>query len=114
MKAGTFVHASALLVLFGFPAAGQQFPRIDIEATCRSAPALTAEDRDPVQRCIRDEEEAQRQLQSVWTGATAANRQTCEAETQVGGSPSYVDVLTCLQMSDGSISTAPQRSRRQP
>jgi hypothetical protein len=50
-------------------ATAQQLPRFNIEATCRTAQALTPEDRDPVQGCMRDEADAERQLQAVWSPA---------------------------------------------
>ena len=112
MKPLTVVFALAGLACG--PAAAQQIPRFNIEAICSTAPALTPEDRDPVQGCIRDETAAERQLNEVWSASAAANRETCAAETQVGGSPSYVDILTCLQMYQGSAPTAPPRRRRQP
>jgi hypothetical protein len=114
MTARILVYASALCCLFGVPAFAQQLPRFDIEATCRTVQALTPQDVDPVQGCIRDETEAERRLETVWTGAVAAHRDACAAETQVEGYPSYVDVLTCLQMYQGAASTAPPRRRRQP
>lgn len=114
MKASTFSSAMLFCTLWGFPAAAQQLPRFNIEATCRTAQALTAEDRDPVQGCMRDEADAERQLQALWSGAAANHRETCAAETQVEGAPSYVEVLTCLQMYQGAVSTAPPRRRKQP
>src|SRR5215218_7021906 len=109
MKPLTLVFALAGLACG--PAMAQQLPRFNIEAICSTAQALTPEDRDPVQGCIRDETAAERQLQEVWTAAAAAQRETCAAETQVGGSPSYVDVLTCLQIRQGVAPTAPPRRR---
>lgn len=114
MSARILVYAFVLGLPWSTAATAQEPPRINIEATCRTAQALTPEDHDPVQGCMRDEADAERQLQAVWSRAAAADRQTCAAETQVGGSPSYVDVLTCLQMSQGTASTAPPRRRRQP
>jgi hypothetical protein len=113
MKACTLASALLFGSLCG-SATAQQLPRFNIEATCRTAQALTAEDRDPVQGCMRDEADAERQLQAIWSSASAAHRQTCAAETQVAGPPSYVEVLTCLQMQQGTASTAPPRRRRQP
>jgi hypothetical protein len=114
MKARTLACALVFGSVWGSAATAQQLPRFNIEAICSTAQALTAEDRDPVQGCIRDETAAERQLEQVWTATAAADRETCAAETQVGGSPSYVDVLTCLQMRQGGASTAPPRRRRQP
>lgn len=114
MKAGTLAYALSFGALWGFAAAAQQLPRFDIQASCRSAQALTVEDRDPVQGCMRDEAEAERQLQAIWGGAAATHRETCAAQARLVGSPSYVEVLTCLQMYQGAASTAPPHRRRQP
>ena len=95
-------------------AEAQQLPRLDIEATCKAAPRLLAGDADPFEGCMRDERDAERQLQGLWSGAAAAHRETCAAEAQIGGSPSYVDMLTCLQMAQGTTPTAEPRRRRAP
>ncbi len=114
MKTITLVYASALCSLLCVPAIGQQLPRFNIEATCRSAPALVPQDRDPMRGCMEDEADAERQLQAVWSSAAASHRETCAAETQVGGSPSYVEVLTCLQMYQDTTSTATTGRHKQP
>lgn len=88
MKVRTLVFASTLSTLLGNPAFAQQLPHFDIEATCRSAPALVPQDTDPVQGCMQDEADAERQLKAVWSSAAASQRETCAAETQVEGSPS--------------------------
>jgi hypothetical protein len=95
-------------------AKAQQVPRLDIEATCKAAQPLTAEDRNPFEGCMRDETDAERQLQGMWSSAAAAQRETCAQEAQIGGTPSYVDMLTCLQIAQGTTSTAPPRRRRTP
>ena len=92
----------------------QQVPRFNIEATCKAAQPLTAEDRNPYEGCMRDEANAERQLQGMWSSAAAARRETCGQEAQIGGTPSYVDMLTCLQMAQGTASTVPPRRRRTP
>jgi hypothetical protein len=93
------------------PAAAQQVPRLDIEATCRAAPRLLAEDANPYEGCMRDETDAERELKAMWGSAAAAHRETCAGEAQIGGSPSYVDMLTCLQMAQGAEPTKPRRQR---
>lgn len=60
---------------------------------------------------MQDERDAERQLQGMWSGAAAARREICAGGTQIGGTPSYVDMLTCLEMAQG---TAPTKPRRQP
>jgi hypothetical protein len=51
------------------PAAAQQVPRLDIEATCRAAPRLLAEDANPYDGCMQDETEAERELKAMWGSA---------------------------------------------
>jgi hypothetical protein len=114
MRIDCLAYALVFGSIGGFAAHAQSLPQFDISATCRTAQPLTAEDRDPVQSCMREETAAERQLQQVWGTAPAAQRETCAGETQVGGFPSYVDVLTCLQMYQGATSTASPRRRRQP
>jgi hypothetical protein len=95
---GTRAASLILFCLPWLPAAGQEMPRFDLQATCRAAPALTPQDRNPYEGCMRDEVAAEGQLRAIWSGASASTRRECVQETQIGGPPSYVDVLTCLQM----------------
>jgi hypothetical protein len=52
-----------------------------------------------IKRCMDDEQQALDQLQTQWTGFAAADRTMCVSSTTNDGanSPSYVDLLTCLQ-----------------
>ena len=114
MKTRTLVCASAFLCLWGYSATAQQVPRLNIEATCKAEQPLVAGDPNPYEGCMKDEMDAERQLQSMWKSAAAAHRETCGQEAQIGGSPSYVDMLTCLQMAQGSTPTVPPRRPRAP
>lgn len=114
MKACILACALSFVVFGSHAASAQQVPRFDIAAGCKAALALTPDDRDPIQSCIRDEAEAERQLQTMWSGAAANHRETCTTKAQLVGPPSYVDLLVCLQMYEGNISVAPPSRRRQP
>jgi hypothetical protein len=114
MKARTLVYALAFGCVWGLTATAQQVPRLDIEATCKAEQPLIAGDRNPYEGCMRDETDAERQLQGMWRSAPAAQRESCAQEAQIGGTPSYVDMLTCLQMAQGTTPTAPPRRRRTP
>lgn len=78
-----------------------EVPRFDVEAICRSAPRLEPTDPNPVQSCVRDETEARNQLERQWASFSESQRNECVRETNVAGYPSYVDVLTCIQMAAG-------------
>ena len=104
--------AATLLMLSASISVAQQLPRFDIEATCREAQPLGPEDRDPYQGCMKDEGTARAELQRQWAQFDAANRTTCVEETGIGGYPSYVEVLTCLQMYSGTPTTTLKPRRR--
>ena len=78
-------------------------PKFDVEASCRAAAraneAIGLADSESTKNCIRDEEEARSELVQKWASFSAADRTRCVGETMAGGdSPSYVDILTCLQL----------------
>jgi hypothetical protein len=100
--------------MWGFTATAQQVPRLNIEGTCKAERPLVPGDPDPYEGCMRDETDAERQLQSMWGSTVARLRQRCGQEAQIGGTPSYVDMLTCLQMAQGATSTTPPRRQRTP
>jgi hypothetical protein len=78
--------------------AADEVPRLDYEATCRGAQPLTAEDRRPFQNCINDQTQARSQLERQWDSFPASAKSRCTQEATLGGSPSYVELLTCLQI----------------
>jgi hypothetical protein len=88
----------ALILLTTSAAWGSELPRYDVEATCRAAPTLQGGTGNTDQNCIRDETQARTQLGQQWAGFDARRRDECVQESGIGGSPSYVALLTCLQM----------------
>ncbi len=107
------VLAAAILLMLSIASgAAQQLPTFNIEETCRAAHPLGPEDRDPYQGCMKDEGAARNELQRQWMRFEAGNRDLCAEETRVGGYPSYVEVLTCLQMFSGTPATTLKPRRR--
>jgi hypothetical protein len=97
----------ALVSLSGSPAVilvGDRMPVINVEKTCNDSVAADKEGRiaiaQPLANCMRDENEAKRQLDPVWSTYPAPVRERCEREATLLGEGSYVDLLTCIQMSD--------------
>jgi hypothetical protein len=105
------IASLSLMLLAGSAAWAQDVPRFDIPAMCRAAPRLEASDQGTYQTCVRDETEARTQLERQWTGFDARQRQTCVQEGSVEATPSYVQVLTCIQIASGN---APPASARRP
>jgi hypothetical protein len=84
-------------------AAADGVPKFDIARSCKLDVAATAglSVDESVKRCISDEQKARQQLGSQWSKFSAPSRATCSSEESIGGTPSYVSLLTCLQMSKG-------------
>ena len=83
-------------------------PRFDIKATCRQAqPLLGTGDKNVYQGCVDSEVEARKQLAKLWQSFKDSSRRSCVGETQIGGVPSYVDLLSCLQL-DKEAGSLPQ------
>lgn len=89
--------------LFVMPVS-DRVPELKVEALCK---ATAADDKamglalaQSVADCMRDESAAQKQLNTVWSAVPIPLRDSCEGEAVAGGSQSYVDLLTCIQMAE--------------
>lgn len=73
-------------------------PRFDIEQTCRNAGEPYTGVGRPNQACRDDESKAASDLRQNWTKFNIRQRDVCVEGARLGGPPSYVQVLTCLEM----------------
>ena len=69
-------------------------PKFDIARVCRSESGSNEEQK----RCADDETQARDTLQTEWTQFTPNAKRQCYEETNVDSNPSYVELLTCLEM----------------
>jgi hypothetical protein len=65
------------------------------------------------QGCINDETDAQRELSRTWFDFKPGSRSTCTQETNIGGAPSYVELLTCLQLDKQAVEAQIENKRRE-
>ena len=75
-------------------------PRYDVTSTCRKAVALAGggpEGRS-VESCVAGEEAARKDLDKQWARLPPGERTQCTGTVAVGGSPSYVELLICVEM----------------
>jgi hypothetical protein len=81
-------------------AAADKVPNLDVETGCRAAARMGDKLSldTTLGQCLADENSARAELEKQWTQFPPALRQRCVATTETGGSPSYVEVLVCLQM----------------
>jgi hypothetical protein len=70
-------------------------PKLDVAPTCRMESAVIE---TSTQGCMKDEQDAHEQLVKEWTQFQIADKNTCVGSTETGGSLSYVELLTCLEM----------------
>lgn len=76
-------------------------PTFDIVRSCKLDVAATAglSVDQSVKSCISDEKKARQQLAGQWSTFSGSSKAECIPLESIGGTPSYVSLLTCLQMS---------------
>jgi len=101
----------ALFLLGTLSASAAGPPRLNIQGTCKRAQPLSGGEKDAYQSCVNDENDAQKELAKTWSSFRAAAQSTCVQETQIGGAPSYVELLTCLQLDRQAADAARENSK---
>jgi len=88
-------------------------PRFDVALTCQEAQAYTGDDKNLAYRgCMKDENDAHAELVRKWTHFKPGDRKDCAAQG-AAPVPSYVELLTCLEMSEEAEALyKPDGSRR--
>ncbi len=113
------VRMTVIAAVFAASSAAQaaEVPTLDVSPTCRPLPG--ADVTIDTDRCLKTEREAREQLAQQWTDFPPADRRLCTQTASMGGLPSYVALITCLEMkrdvaklpADG-LSTRPSALRR--
>jgi len=81
-------------------AVADRVPAFDINRSCRLDLAATAglSVDQTTKSCVNDEKRARQQLASQWSKFSASSKAECVPQESIGGTPSYVSLLTCLQL----------------
>jgi hypothetical protein len=69
-------------------------PKFDVSRVCQSEAGSNEEQK----RCAADETQARDTLQTEWTQFTPSAKKQCNEEANIDNTPSYVELLTCLEM----------------
>jgi hypothetical protein len=85
----------AILATLSPIAVSDTVPKFDTVRECRIEGGPSVD----MARCSRDEATALRQLQEGWAQYAGADRKTCTTEATIGDFASYVELLSCLEMS---------------
>jgi hypothetical protein len=75
-------------------------PKFDIARSCKLDVAATTglSVDQSIKSCVNDEQKAKRQLAGQWSKFPAPSRASCISQESIGGTPSYVSLLSCLQL----------------
>ena len=102
-----FLHLPiAMMAMLSPIAVSDTVPSFSIVRECR----FEGESTVAFDRCSKDETEARQRLEGEWAQFVAADKSTCIVESTIGGFASYVDLLTCLEMSN-EVRTPGDKSR---
>lgn len=101
--------ALALGLVSGTVRAADGPPVLDVEATCKSAERVqkTLSDNASKDACLNSERSAETDLKKRWGQFPASAKSQCTQQFQAGGFPSYVELLTCLELASGAVPTQP-------
>jgi hypothetical protein len=80
-------------------------PKFNVAPGCKAAAAINQSMDLAVSQsyesCMNDEDSARQQLVQTWSKYTPQQKSRCVGQTEVGGTPSYVEVLECLLVTVG-------------
>jgi hypothetical protein len=77
--------------------ASDRVPALNVKPTCQGTEVAAVNPGQNMDTCLQKEEAARDQLRKGWASFPAGDRTECSAAATIGP-PSYVDLLTCLEM----------------
>jgi hypothetical protein len=89
------------VVLLGLPAAAALAdgpPKLDVTVSCNGAARGAISVGRDKESCLADERSAQDVLAQNWSKYGAADKIQCVGNVKTGGPPSYVELLSCLEV----------------
>ena len=87
---------------------GDGVPNLDVKTSCSDAQKFSTDGgKAAFKGCMQDETNARTELAKRWGTFRPKDRQDC-VQQGIAPSPSYVEVLTCLEMNTDAIRNAPR------
>jgi hypothetical protein len=74
-------------------------PTLKVEPSCKAAGAAGLMMGRTTESCMNDEKAAREDLVKTWSTFSADDKSHCLSMVSTGGGPSYVELLSCLEMS---------------
>jgi hypothetical protein len=89
------------VLLLGLPAAAavaDSPPKLDVTTSCNAAARGAISAGRDKESCLADERAAEDALNQSWSKYSAADKTQCVGNVKTGGPPSYVELLSCLEI----------------
>jgi hypothetical protein len=83
-----------------------KIPELKYEPSCRAAMQAAAMPNRNEDACLQDEKAAKAKLQQEWGQFSGEQKSHCVRLSTTGGMPSYVELLTCVEMSQAAANLA--------
>src|SRR3974390_2831183 len=106
MTAGLLALSSGRILL-----AADTVPEFKIES-CSAAEEMSGSAARNVQACLQDEKSEKDTFLQNWSSYDPSQRSHCQLLMKAGGKPSYVELLTCLEMKTGPTTTPTGNTRK--
>ena len=91
-------------------ATGGGLPELDVKSSCSDAQKFSSgndKNDSAYKGCMQDETNAKNDLAKRWSSFNTKDRQNCVEQSR-NPSPSYVEVLTCLEMGSDAMRNSPK------
>jgi hypothetical protein len=88
-----------LLVGSNLMLAADTVPAFNVDPTCRAAAQASVINNRDENACKKDESDARAKLEQEWAQYTQVQRSHCVRLSTLGGPASYVELVTCLELS---------------
>jgi hypothetical protein len=73
-------------------------PKLDVTTTCNAAAQFALAGGRDKEGCLGDEHEAESTIGQNWSKYNAVDKTQCVGTVKTGGSASYVELLSCLEI----------------
>jgi hypothetical protein len=90
-----------------------EIPNYNMQPTCRAAVEMMGSQGRTVESCMRGETQAREELAKHWATAPAEEKKRCLQTAMLGASPSYVELLICLEIHRDSRARQQQQTDEQ-
>jgi hypothetical protein len=91
--------AAALMNTPSIAGVADAVPKFDIARNCKAETADASGTGETLASCSKDEEQAKKELTEQWDRFAGTDKASCIRATSADGTPSYVELRICLDMS---------------